>query len=121
MIFTEDIIKKFKIIGTAVGAVLLMYTLIALFTIRKKLIEPEYLKKNIKELEIQNAKLVQEQKKIDSISTIYNKRIDSLNDKLNILRDRTIAVKQYYHDKVQESERYDSSDLDKFFKDRYNF
>lgn len=119
MTITPSQTKALKDLGIGLAVVILMYTLIALLTMKKKLVEPAYLKQEIDSLKVENAKLIEQQRKIDSVTAVYNQRIDSLNKKLDILRDKTTAIKQYYHDKVNEADKYDSNDIDDFFKNRY--
>lgn len=122
----EPIIEKKKfdtatILLYIIGILLAVYVSIVIFTPKEKLVEPKDVTKNIDILKKENVKLVEAQRKLDSINQIYDAEIDTIDYKLNNLKMRTIIVKKYYTKTTSAPKTYSSDQLDSFFKSRYKY
>jgi hypothetical protein len=104
-----------------IGILLLIYVFVVIFAPKEKLKESENIIKYIDSLKKDNIRLTEAQKKLDSMSLVYDAQIDSIDDKLNSLNIRTIIVKKYYSKKIAAPKSYTTEQVDSFFKSRYKY
>ena len=105
----------------AMIAILTIYLAVVIFTPRQKLKEPKDVTKNIDSLKDANLKLVEAQRKLDSINGVYDVHIGIIDSKLDSLGGKTIIIKEYYHNVIGKPKKYSLKQIDSFFKSRYNY
>ena len=112
----QNIIALFLII---VGILLLMYVMIRLFT-PKAQIPAEY-KLELDILNKANEDLAAKQKQIDSIIAVYKHQIDSVDITIKGLDVKKTEVNNYYQVLSNQVNKYSPTQIDSFFKIRYNY
>jgi hypothetical protein len=117
----EKTLNILKIIGVSIVALFVIFILIFIFTIKPKLIEPSIFQDQINDLKEENVQIKDEQTKISEITDMYNRRIDSLNLRIDSVKEKTVVIKKYYHEKIQEVNSYNDTDVDNFLKNRYEY
>ena len=108
-----------KIIINAVIGTLLICVLIY-FMIPKPSM-PADLKASIDSLTIANKKLMQSQQHMDSAITAYEAKVNQIDSHISHIKSQTTIVNKYYNDLGQQIDNYQSSEVDSFFKSRYNY
>jgi hypothetical protein len=115
-----NLIKPYiKPITYTVVGLIVLYGIIYLFT-RKPQIPAEY-KAAIDSLNKANAILSAEQKKLDSTITTYETKVDEVDIQIDNIKEKTTIVKEYHHEVIQQVNHYDATQVDSFFKSRYNY
>jgi GH25 family lysozyme M1 (1,4-beta-N-acetylmuramidase) len=66
-----------------------------------------------------NNALTKHQEQIDSIIIIYSARVDSVDNRIDSVKEKTIIIKKYYHEVSSKVDTFQVSQLDSFFKARY--
>lgn len=94
--------------------------LILLITTAKPQMPIEY-KAAIDSLTKVNKALLEKQKQIDSTITAYQTEIDELDFKVDNVKEKTTIVREYYHEVGQQAGKYTPTQIDSFFKARYNY
>lgn len=111
--------KNYKVILITIGSFIALYFIILLAT-RKPQIPAEY-KAAIDSLTKANAILAAEQKKLDSTITTYETKVDEVDIQIDNIKEKTTIVKEYHHEVIQQVNHYDATQVDSFFKARYNY
>jgi predicted RNase H-like nuclease (RuvC/YqgF family) len=75
----------------------------------------------IDSLEKVNIALQQQITKYDSINAALESRVHDVDNKIGNIKEKTTIIKEYYRDKKQETSKYTPTQLDSFFRDRYNY
>jgi septal ring factor EnvC (AmiA/AmiB activator) len=107
-----------NIIYAVVGAVAL-YFLIQLATCNSKI--PKELKASIDSLTIVNKKLMDSQQHMDSAIVAYEAEINQIDNHISHIKSQTTVVNKYYNDLGQQVDQYQPTQIDSFFKQRYNY
>jgi len=68
-----------------------------------------------------NAVLQQKQNSLDSTITNYQSQIHDLDYKLSNIKERTTIVKEYYHEVSKETQSYNTTQVDSFLRNRFNY
>jgi hypothetical protein len=111
---------KYILIG--LGIILGMVILVDVFTPKAVLIQDlRNAERNIKNLEKVNSDLVKKQIRIDSVSLIYVKKLDSIQKKLDSIQPNKIIIKKEHTEKINKSKEATPSETDSFFKSRYKY
>lgn len=115
--------KKTKIIlkeiGLILGVSILLGVLFSLITHSDKVSNGALDK--IDSLQKVNDSLVIAKDSLDSVRTIHLKQIDSLTMVIDTIESKVKIVRVYYNKKAGEVAKYTPSELDTFFKIRYNY
>jgi hypothetical protein len=114
-----ELLNKYKQILYIVTGVIVIYLLVYLFT-PKPSIPIEY-KATIDSLTKVNAILVDRQNQIDSLLSTYNIKIDSIDNRIDNVKEKTIIIKKYYHEVSKKIDTFHTVQLDSFFKTRYKY
>lgn len=61
------------------------------------------------------------QVKYDSLLTEEEEVYKELDHKIDNIKERTTVIREYYHDQSQAINSYTPTELDSFFKQRYNY
>ena len=111
---------KYFLIG--VGIVIGIVILVAIFTPKVTLPQDTIeMQKKIDDLEKNNLELIKKQIEFDSASADYEQRIQDLELKISDVGASKVIIQKVYSDKIRKSRSSTPSDLDTFFKKRYNY
>ena len=120
----KDLIIKYKkyILYVAIGLVLLL----GIKFVYTNFIVPEIkeyrtYKKDIKALQKENKQLIKHQQEIDAAIANYQNQISALDIQIGSIKEKTIIIKEYYREKGEEVNNYTTTQVDSFFKARYNY
>ena len=115
-----ELLNKYKkqIIYVIVG-LFLLYSIIWLATRKPQI--PVDLKASIDSLTVVNKKLMKSQEHMDSTITAYNSKIEQIDNHISNIKNQTTVVNKYYNDLGQQVDQYQPTQIDSFFKQRYNY
>jgi hypothetical protein len=82
---------------------------------------PTNIKATIDSLSAINKQLLERQKQIDSTIAVYETEINQIDDQVDNIKEKTTIVREYYHEVGQQSGKYTPTQVDSFFKARYNY
>ena len=108
-----------KIVINAVIGTLLICVLVYLAIPKPNM--PTNLKANIDSLTISNKKLMRSQEHMDSTIASYESTIKDIDNHITNIKAKTVIVNKYYNDLGQQVDQYKPSQVDSFFKSRYNY
>ena len=108
-----------KIVINAVIGTLLICVLIYLAIPKPNM--PADLKASIDSLTAANKKLMQSQHRIDSAISAYEYKIEKIDSQITNIKYKTTIINKYYTDLGQEVDHYQPTQIDSFFKSRYNY
>ena len=111
--------KNYKTILIVIGSLILLYGIIWITT-RKPQIPAEY-KAVIDSLNNVNKQLIEHQKQIDSAILSYQNQIFDLDYAIGNVKEKQTIVREYYHEVSQQAGSYTPTQVDSFFKSRYNY
>ena len=114
------LLNKYKkqIAYVILGAIVL-YGIIWVAT-RQPQMPAEY-KATIDSLTKANATLAVQQKQLDSAIDVYETKVDKVDVQIDNIKGQTTIVKEYHHEIIEKVDHYDATDIDSFFKTRYNY
>jgi len=115
----DFVVKYKKEILYVVGGLLVLYALLWVST-RKPQMPAEY-KAVIDSLANANRALIIKQQQIDSTIKIYQTEIDQIDFQVDNIKEKTTIVREYYHEVGQQAGKYTPTQVDSFFKARYNY
>ena len=110
---------KYFLIG--VGVFIAFIVLLNVIIPKPKTTDTSEFEKQIENLKNENLELLKKQAVLDSINLDYEERIQNIEDKLTDLGQSKVIIQKIYSDKIQKSKESTPSDLDTFFKKRYNY
>ena len=111
--------SNIKLVLIVLVSLVAMYWMIRLFTPKPQM--PAEYKVQLDMLNKSNSDLVAKQKQIDSIIAVYNGKISELDIRISSIKEKTTIIKEYYHEVSQAADRFTPSQVDSFFKKRYNY
>jgi hypothetical protein len=116
----QKLIVKYKqsILYVIVGFFIL-YGIIWIAT-RKPQMPIEY-KNAIDSLTKANTILMEQQKKLDSTIKMYETKVDKIDFEINNIKEKTTIVKEFHHEIIQQVSHYNATQIDSFFKLKYNY
>jgi hypothetical protein len=62
-----------------------------------------------------------EQKKLDSNISVFNQEIENIDNNISKIKSEKTIVKEYYHEKINDVDKYSDDELDSFFAVRYRY
>ena len=107
-----------KIIYIIIG-VLILYGIIWISTRKSQM--PADIKAKIDSLTNVNKTLIEHQKQIDSAILVYETEVKQVDYQIDNIKEKTTIIKEYYHEVSQQVDHYTPTELDSFFKARYNY
>jgi len=115
-----ELLSKYKkqIAYVIVGLVLL-YGVIWLAT-RKPQMPTDY-RAAIDSLTKANTLLIEKQNQLDSTIRVYENKINIIDSKINNIKVKETIIKEYHHEIIQQVSHYNATQIDSFFKKRYNY
>lgn len=114
--------KNSKTIGKifiAIGGVIFLYLFILLVTPKPGM--PADIKATIDSLTSVNKQLIEHQQQIDSTINAYEAEVDQIDFQVDNIKEKTTIVREYYHEVGQQAAQYTPTQVDSFFKARYNY
>jgi predicted phage-related endonuclease len=82
---------------------------------------PADLKATIDSLTNANKQLIEHQKQIDSTIAVNEAEVKQIDHQIDNIKEKTTIIKEYFHDVSQQVDHYDVTQVDSFFKARYNY
>jgi predicted nucleic-acid-binding protein len=110
---------KGKIGFYIIGGLLVLFGLLWVTTRQPKM--PADIKATIDSLINVNKQLIEHQKQIDSTIAIYETEINQIDNQVDNIKEKTTIVREYYHEVGQQAGKYTPTQVDSFFKARYNY
>ena len=107
-------------LGLYIIAGLLLILGILWVTTRKPQMPAEY-KAVIDSLSNANKALLIKQQQIDSTIKAYETEINQIDYQVDHIKEKTTIVREYYHEIGQQATQYTLTQVDSFFKARYNY
>jgi hypothetical protein len=117
--FVNENKGKAKIGLYVIGGLIVLFGIIWLTTRQPQM--PADIKATIDSLTAVNKQLIEHQKQIDSTINAYEAEVDKVDYELNHIKEKTTIVREYYHEVSQQTEQYTPTQVDSFFKKRYNY
>jgi hypothetical protein len=103
-----------------IGLVALYYT-VRLATRKEKFQENKELLNRIDSLQKVTIQLKEEQKKITARDSSFNESINKIDAKIGDVQAKKTVIENHYHNQSKVIPRYTPTQLDSFFKKRYNY
>ena len=75
----------------------------------------------IDSLEKANNALYEQILKYDSINEVLEAKVSAVDNRIDSVKGKTTIIKEYYREKSQGVAKYTPTQLDSFFKNRYNY
>jgi hypothetical protein len=110
---------KGKIGFYIIGGLLVLFGLLWVTTRQPKM--PADIKATIDSLTNVNKQLIEHQKQIDSTIAVYETEINQIDNQVDNIKEKTTIVREYYHEVGQQAGKYTPTQVDSFFKARYNY
>jgi hypothetical protein len=115
-----ELLNKYKKqIAYVIVGLFLLYGIIWIATRKPQM--PADLQATIDSLNNANKQLIEHQKQIDSTIHVYETEVKQVDHQIDNAKQRTIVIKEYYHEVSQQVDQYNLTELDSFFKARYNY
>jgi hypothetical protein len=115
-----ELLNKYKKqIAYIIVGLFLLYGVIWIATRKPQM--PADLQSTIDSLTNANKVLIEHQKQIDSTIHVYETEVRQVDYAIDHIKEKTTVIKEYYHDVSQQVEHYDATQIDSFFKSRYNY
>jgi hypothetical protein len=111
--------SNIKLVLIVLVSLVAMYWMIRLFTPKPQM--PAEYKIQLDMLNKSNNDLIVRQKQIDSTIAVYNGKIGELDVKISSIKEKTTIIKEYFHEVSQAADKFTPTQVDSFFKKRYNY
>ena len=82
---------------------------------------PAEIKATIDSLNNVNKQLIERQKQIDSTIAVYENEVKQVDFQIDNIKEKTTVIREYYHEVSQQTSQYNPTQVDSFFKARYNY
>jgi len=115
-VFYKDLFRYWVYV---VAAVFALYSFILLFTPKPQI--PANIKATLDSLTAVNQQLIEHQKQIDSTIADYKEEVNQIDNRVNNIKEKTTIVREYYREVGQQVTQYTPTQIDSFFKSRYNY
>lgn len=117
--FAKEHKNKWRYILYVVGFLIVLYGLIYLFTPKPQM--PSEYKAIIDSLTVANKELEAKQLKIDSSIQVYETEVRAIDFQVDNIKEKTTIIREYYHEQGAAASTYTPTQIDSFFKARYNY
>jgi hypothetical protein len=111
--------SKWRYILYVVGGLIVLYGLIYVFTPKPQM--PVEYKAIIDSLTVANKELEAKQLKIDSSIQVYETEVKAIDFQVDHIKEKTTIIREYYHEQSAAASSYTPTQIDSFFKARYNY
>ena len=112
---------KFKYILYLVFGLTVLYYSTRLLSCKPEFEEKTDVINQIDSLKKVAIELQEKQKQIEARDSVFVEVIDGIDHKIDNVKEKEIIVKEYYHTQTEKTKKYNPTQLDSFFKDRYNY
>jgi vacuolar-type H+-ATPase subunit I/STV1 len=79
----------------------------------------EETKAKIDSLNVHIKIIEEDNKKLDTAITLYNKEVEKVDNIINNIKNEKTIIKEFYHEKIISIDNYSSAQIDSFFTNRY--
>jgi len=111
--------SKWRWILYGIGGLIVLYFAIYLFTPKPQM--PVEYKAVIDSLTVANSALEAKQIKIDSSIQVFETEVKILDLQVDNIKEQTTIIREFYHEKSTTASNYNPTQIDSFFKARYNY
>ena len=108
-----------KYVGLGIIGLTVMYYMILLLTPKPQMSAED--KAKIDALTQANIAIEKRQDSLDNLIGIYQTKIDSIDTELGKVKEKTTIIREYYREVGQKVDKFTPSQIDSFFKIRYNY
>ena len=108
-----------KYVGLSIVGLIVIYYMILLLTPKPQM--PANIKVTLDSLTNANKQLLEKQKQIDSTIAIYEIKVNEVDFQIDNIKEKTTIIREYYHEVGQQVDKFTPSQIDSFFKIRYNY
>ena len=118
--FMLGLLNKYKkaALYVLIGLIVI-YGMIYIFTPKPQM--PTEYKNTLDSLAKENATLRDKQKQADSAISSYQSQIFDLDYAISNVKEKETVIKEYYHEVSDKVNNYTPTQVDSFFKARYNY
>jgi hypothetical protein len=117
--FVNENKGKAKIGLYIIGGLIVLFGIIWLTTHQPQI--PADIKATIDSLTNVNKQLIEHQKQIDSTITVYETEVKQVDFQIDNIKEKTTIIREYYHEAGKQADKYTPTQVDSFFKKRYNY
>ena len=117
--FIQQNKSKGKIGLYIIGGLLVLFGLLWITTRKPQM--PADVKATIDSLTNINKQLIEHQKQIDSTIDAYKAEVKQVDNQIDHIKEKTTIIREYYHEVSQQTEQYTPTQIDSFFKNRYQY
>lgn len=117
--FLKENKSKWRYILYGIGGLVILYFLIYLFSPKPQM--PTEYKAIIDSLTVANKELEAKQLQIDSSIQVYEKEVEAIDFQVDHIKEKTTIIREYYHEQSAAASAYTPTQLDSFFRNRYNY
>jgi len=117
--FIQQNKSKGKIGLYIIGGLLVLFGLLWITTRKPQM--PANIKATIDSLINVNKQLIEHQKQIDSTIDAYKAEVKQVDNQIDHIKEKTTIIREYYHEVSQQTEQYTPTQIDSFFKNRYQY
>jgi hypothetical protein len=107
-----------NIIYIVIGLILL-YGIVWLVTRESK--TPIEIKASLDSLTAANKKLIESQQYMNNAISSYELKLNILDSQIANIENKTVIINRYYNNIGQQVDKYTPTQIDSFFKQRYNY
>lgn len=111
------IFKNYKTILKLGVGIFIFYWFIFILTPNVRMSEET--KAKIDSLNVHIKIIEEDNKKLDTAITLYNKEIEKVDNIINNIKNEKTIIKEFYHEKIISIDNYSSAQIDSFFTNRY--
>ncbi len=108
-----------KLISIGLLSLVALYYIILLATRKPQL--PAEVKAQLDSLNRVTQQLQANQVKYDSTIHSQEEIIEGLDTHINTIKEKTVIIKEFYHEQSQAASKYTPTQIDSFFKARYGY
>lgn len=117
--FAKENKSKWRYILYGIGALIVLYGLIYVFTPKPQM--PAEYKAIIDSLTVANKELEAKQLKIDSSIQVYETEVKAIDFQVDHIKEKTTIIREFYHEQSAAASTYTPTQIDSFFRNRYNY
>jgi hypothetical protein len=111
--------SKWRYILYGICILAVLYGAMYLFTPKPQM--PVEYKAVIDSLTVANSELEAKQIKIDSSIQVFETEVKILDLQVDNIKEQTTIIREFYHEKSTAASNYNPTQIDSFFKARYNY
>lgn len=116
---TKNWMPIVKIMQYIAVGIIILYLSIQLFTTKREI--SSNFKAQLDSLQKVTVALQKQQKSYDSIIYSEEQKIKELDYQIDNVKEKTIIIKEYYHEQSKAADSYTPTQLDSFFAKRYGY